>query len=104
MQILRTNRFENKTIIRAGFDVGRDEYLVMVELDTNSHRVGSGSLYVFDGTDASNEPKAFNYNTDLNILLDSLLHALPESLKEHADQIKQYVKREFVKPSFLPNP
>lgn len=104
MQVLRTNRLENKTIVRAGFDVGHDEYLVMVELDTNSHRVGSGSLYVLDGTDASKEPKAFNYNTDLNILLDSLLRALPESLKEHTDQIKQYVKREFVKPSFLPNP
>ena len=104
MQVLRTNRFENKTIVRAGFDVGHDEYLVMVELDTNSRLVGSGSLYVLDGTDASKEPKAFNYNTDLNILLDSLLRALPESLKEHTDQIKQYVKREFVKPSFLPNP
>ena len=103
MQVLRTNRFENKIIVRAGFDVGHDEYLVMVELYTNSHHV-SGSLYVLDGTDASKEPKAFNYNTDLNILLDSLLRALPESLKEHTDQIKQYVKREFVKPSFLPNP
>ena len=104
MQVLRTNRFENKTCVRAGFDVGHDKYLVMVELDTNNHHVGSGSLYVFDGTAASNEPKAFNFNTDLDILLDSLLRALPESLKEHTDQIKQHVKREIVKPSFLPNP
>ena len=88
MQVLRTNRFENKTIVRAGFDVGHDEYLVMVELETNSHHVCSGSLYVLDGTDASKEPKAFNYNTDLDILLDSLL-------REYRDILLDSLLREY---------